>query len=117
MPDAVKEMAKSTAIDQKKEGWLFTLDYPSYVPFMKYAAHRELRKQLYIAFGSRGFKGDEYDNQEVLLSIARLRHQRATLLGYETYAHYVLEERMAKTPDTVFDFITKVIRQGKAFSN
>ena len=66
---------------------------------MTYASNRELRKKLAIAAGSKAFKGNEYDNQDTILQIVKLRHERANLLGYKTHSHFVLEERMAKTPE------------------
>ncbi|MEM9144154.1 MAG: M3 family metallopeptidase, partial [Bacteroidota bacterium] len=113
LPDGAKEMAAQLAKSKDLEGWLITLDYPSYVPFMKYAQNRELRKRLSQAFGSKAFKGDALDNQENVLQIARLRHERAQLLGYATHAHCVLEERMAETPETVFDFLNELLEKAK----
>ncbi|WP_431130494.1 M3 family metallopeptidase, partial [Flagellimonas flava] len=74
-----------------KDGWVITLDYPSYIPFMTYADNRELRKELSLGFGSKGFHGDDLDNQENVLQIVPLRHKRANLLGYPTHADFVLE--------------------------
>lgn len=113
LPDGVKEAAAQLAKSKNKEGWLITLDYPSYIPFMKYAENRELRKKLAMAFGSKGFHGDELDNQENVLQIVRLRHERAQLLGYETHAHFVLEERMAETPHNVLDFLNELLEKAK----
>lgn len=105
LPENVIEDAKGLANKEGKDGYIFTLQYPSYVPFMKYAENRELRKTMALAFGSRCFKGDEYDNQAHVLKIANLRYERAQLLGYKTHAHFVLEERMAKNPETVNSFL------------
>ena len=101
---AAAEEAKSRA----KEGWMFTLDFPSYQAVMKYADDRELRKEMYLAFNSKAFKGDSLDNKEIVLSIAKHRLQRAKLLGYSTHAHFVLEERMAKSPEKVHDFLQQL---------
>src|SRR5690606_29181061 len=90
-----------------------TLDYPSYIPFMKYAENRELRKELSIAFGSKGFHNDELDNQENIVKIVSLRHERANLLGYPTHAHFVLEERMAENPEKVMDFLNELLQKAK----
>ncbi|MCB1555695.1 MAG: M3 family metallopeptidase [Alphaproteobacteria bacterium] len=84
--------------------WLFTLDVPSYAPFMQFADRRDLREKLWRAFSNRAY-GDAYDNCATLLEIVRLRHERAQLLGYQTHAHFVLEERMAERPETVEDFL------------
>lgn len=105
LPESIIESAEELAIAKERDGYIFTLEYPSYVPFMKYAQNRQLRKKMAMAFGSRCFKGNKYDNQEIVLKIANLRHQRAQLLGYETHAHFVLEERMAKNPETVNTFL------------
>jgi len=113
LPEGAKEMAAQLAKSKKKEGWLITLDYPSYIPFMKYAKNRELRKKLSLAFGSKAFKGDELDNQENVLKIANLRHERANLLGYETHAHFVLEERMAENPEKVHSFLNELLEKAK----
>ncbi|MDT0607900.1 M3 family metallopeptidase [Croceitalea rosinachiae] len=113
MPEGAKEAAAQLAKSKEKEGWLITLDYPSYIPFMKYAKNRELRKQLSLAFGSKGFKGDELDNQKNVLTISRLRHERANLLGYQTHAHFVLEERMAETPEKVVSFLNELLEKAK----
>ena len=103
------EAAKQLAVEKNKEGWLITLDYPSYVPFMTYAKNRGLRKKLALAFGQKGFQNDALDNQEIVLKITQLRFKRAQLLGYETHAHFVLEERMAKTPETVQNFLEDLL--------
>ncbi|QLG46011.1 M3 family metallopeptidase [Costertonia aggregata] len=113
LPDGAKEAAAQLAKSKDKEGWLITLDYPSYIPFMKYAKNRELRKELSLAFGSKGFHGDELDNQKIVLKIAKLRHERANLLGYETHAHFVLEERMAETPEKVHSFLNELLEKAK----
>ncbi|GAL72891.1 dipeptidyl carboxypeptidase Dcp [Jejuia pallidilutea] len=113
LPDGAKEAAKQLAESKEKEGWLFTLDYPSYIPFVTYADNRELRKQLSIAAGSKGFKGDKLDNQQHVLDIAKLRHERANLLGYKTHAHFVLEERMAETPKNVEKFLNELLEKAK----
>ncbi|PCJ94610.1 MAG: peptidase M3 [Flavobacteriaceae bacterium] len=113
LPEGEKEAAAQLAKTKELTGWLVTLDYPSYIPFMKYASNRELRKELSLAFGSKGFKGDALDNQENVLKIAKLRHERANLLGYTTHAHFVLEERMAKTPEKVISFLNELLDKAK----
>jgi Zn-dependent oligopeptidase len=113
LPEGVIEMAAQTAKEKKIEGWVFTLDYPSYVPFVTYADNRELRKNISIAFGKRAFNDNEFDNQTTILEIVNLRHKRAQLLGYSSHAHFVLEERMAKTPKKVFDFLNELLEKAK----
>jgi peptidyl-dipeptidase Dcp len=113
LPDGTIEAAKQFAESKEKEGWLFSLDYPSYIPFVTYADNRELRKKMTLAAGSKGFKNDDLDNQEIVLQIVKLRHERANLLGYKTHAHFVLEERMAKTPQNVLDFSNELLEKAK----
>lgn len=113
LPDGAIEAAKQLAESKEKDGWIFTLDYPSYIPFMTYADNRALRKKLAIASGKKAFKGDKFDNQENVLTIAKLRFERAQLLGYKTHAHFVLEERMAKTPEKVNSFLNELLEKAK----
>ncbi|NUY80770.1 M3 family metallopeptidase [Flavobacterium sp. MAH-1] len=113
LPEGVIEAAAETAKSLEKDGWIFTLDYPSYVPFMTYADNRELRKKLAIAFGSKGFRNNELDNQQIVLKIAKLRFERAKLLGYETHAHFVLEERMAESPAKVKTFLEELLAKAR----
>ena len=77
LPEGAKEAAKQLAESKEKEGWLITLDYPSYIPFMTYADNRELRNNSLVAFGSKAFKNDDLDNQEIVIKIANLRFERA----------------------------------------
>ena len=86
-----------TAKEKELEGWLFTLHAPSYIPFMKYADNRELREKMYRAYASRGNRDNQYDNKEVIRKMVTLRLEKAQLLGYPTYAEYVLTDRMAQT--------------------
>ncbi|WP_282179164.1 M3 family metallopeptidase [Maribacter stanieri] len=114
LPEGEKEAAAQLAISKGKEdGWMITLDYPSYIPFMKYAKNRELRKELSMAFGSKAFHNDKLDNQENVLEIAKLRFERANLLGYKTHANFVLEERMAQTPEKVHSFLNELLSKAK----
>lgn len=113
LPESFKDEAALLAASKEKKGWIFTLEYPSYLPFMKYAKNRDLRKKMALAFGSKGFHGDELDNQENVLQIAKLRYKRAQLLGYKTHAHFVLEERMAETPDKVNNFLEEILEKAK----
>ncbi len=109
LPDFVKEGAKAAAKKAKKEGYVFTLHAPSYGPFLQYADNRELRKKLWLAYNKRGFNGDKYDNQEIVKKMVQLRYEKAQLLGYQTWANYVLEERMAETPEKVLEFETNLL--------
>lgn len=113
LPEGALEEAHSLAKSQDKEGWIFTLDSPSYLPFVTYADNRELRKKMAIASGARGFQNNEFDNQEIVLKIAKLRFDRAQILGYATHAHFVLEERMAESPEKVKSFTTDLLAKAK----
>ena len=113
LPEGTIEAARLLAKEKEKEGWIFTLDHPSYIPFLTYADNRELRKKMAIAFGARSFQNNEFDNQENVLKIAKLRFERANLLGYKTHAHFVLEERMAQNPEKVFSFLNDLLAKAK----
>jgi len=113
LPQGAKDAAAQLAKSKEKEGWLITLQYPSYIPFMKYAKNRKLRKKLALAFGSKGFHQDALDNQQNVLKITNLRHERAQLLGYESHAHFVLEERMAESPENVLNFLNELLEKAK----
>lgn len=113
LPEGIIEAAHQTAVEKELDGWVFTLDHPSYLPFMTYADNRELRKELSIAFGARGFHNDDLDNRKIVLEIVNLRHERAMLLGYKSHAHFVLEERMAETPEKVMDFLLDLKEKAK----
>ena len=113
LPEDSIESAASLAKSKNKEGWIFTLDHPSYLPFVTYAENRELRKELAIAAGKKAFRKNEFDNRENVKRIAQLRHERANLLGYKTHAHFVLEERMAQNPDNVKSFLNDLLSKAK----
>jgi Zn-dependent oligopeptidase len=113
LPEGTVEAAKALAKSKELEGWIFTLDHPSYLPFVTYAENRELRKEIAIAAGKKAFQNNEFDNQEITLKIAKLRFERANLLGYETHSHFVLEERMAQNPDKVKSFLNDLLVKAK----
>ncbi|MCG1037568.1 M3 family metallopeptidase [Polaribacter sargassicola] len=113
LPESAKEAAKEIAKSKNKEGYIFTLDYPSYIPFLTYADNRELRKKMAIAAGKKAFQDNEFNNEEIVLEIVNLRQKRANLLGYKTHAHFVLEERMAETPEKVIEFSNNLLKKAK----
>lgn len=113
LPDGVIEAAKNLADQQEKQGWIFTLDYPSYLPFVTYAKNRELRKEIAIANGKKGFQKNDYNNEEIVFKIVKLRNQRAQLLGYKNHASFVLEERMAQNPEKVLSFLNDLLVKAK----
>jgi peptidyl-dipeptidase Dcp len=113
LPEGAKEAAKHLAESKGKTGWIISLDYPSYIPFMTYADNRIHRENLSKAFGSKCFKKDSLDNQDIVKRIAQLRFERAQLLGYKTHAHFVLEQRMAETPEKVTEFLNDLLEKAK----
>ncbi len=113
IPEYALTAAAEEAKNKKKEGWVFTLDFPSYSAVMKYSENRELRKEIYTAFNSKAFKADKLDNRKIVLEIARLRNQRAKLLGYPSHAKLILEERMAKSPEKVKTFLSDLLEKAK----
>ena len=115
LPEFVRTMAAETAAEKGLEGWAFTLQAPSYSPFMKYSQNRELRKQLWIAYNSRAV-GGEFDNSDIVKQIIDLRIKIANILGYETYADYALEDRMAKTTPTVNEFIKNLLEPSMKYA-
>ena len=115
LPEYVKTMAAETAKEKGLEGWAFTLQYPSFSPFMKYSENRELRRQLWTAYNSRAI-GGENDNTEIVKQIVDLRIKIANILGYETYADYALEERMAKSRTTVNEFIKNLLEPSMKYA-
>ena len=115
LPEFVKTMGAETAAEKGLEGWAFTLDYPSYGPFLKYSTNRELRKQIWMAYNTRAI-GGENDNTEIVKKIVDLRIKIANILGYETYADYALEERMAKNKKTVDEFVMQLLKPSMEFA-
>ena len=113
LPDGTKEMAASLAKSKNLEGWVFTLDFPSYLPFVTYVENRELRKEIAIAAGKKAFQNNEFNNKENVKRIVELRHKRANLLGYESHSHFVLEERMAENPEKVQSFLNDLLVKAK----
>lgn len=113
LPEGAKEAARMLAREQASDGWVFTLDFPSYVPFMTYIENRELRERLAKEFGKRGFQKNENDNQQTVLELVNLRKDRANLLGYASHADFVLEERMAEKPKKVLAFLNEMLSKSK----
>ena len=115
LPEYAKVMGAETAKEKGLEGWAFTLDYPSFGPFMKYSKVRNLREDMWKAYNSRAL-GGEFDNSEVVKTIVDLRIKMANILGYETWADYQLEERMAKNRNTVNEFISQLLVPSMEFA-
>ncbi len=109
LPDAVISAASEEALKNELEGkWVFTLQKPSMIPFLQYAENRALREKLYRGYFMRGDNGNEYDNNSILSQMVELREEKAKLLGFQNHASYVIDINMAKTPETVYEFLDKL---------
>jgi len=109
LPDGVIAAAAEAAAERGHEGkWVITLHKPSWIPFLQYSERRDLREKIYTAVMMMGNNGNAYDNKEILSRIAVLRVQKANLLGYPTYAHYVLDDNMAETPENVYKLLDQI---------
>lgn len=113
LPAFVREAAAIEAKSKNLQGWVFTLNAPSYLAFMKYADNRSLREKMYRAYSKRGFNNNDKDNQALIQNIVNLRLKLSKLLGYNSYAAYILEDRMAATPDKVNDFLGNLLTESK----
>ena len=116
LPAGVVEAAAALAKNEGKKGWVFSLHFPSYMPFMKYADNRELRKQMFMAYSKRGNQDNENDNKEIIKKMVSLRLRKANLLGYNTHADYVLEKSMATSTDTVTEFLEELLEASYDFA-
>ena len=108
LPEGIIEAAHEEAVNSGREGWIFTLHYPSYIPFMQYSAKRNLREKMYRAYSSRAFLKKRNDNRDIVKKIINLRKEKATLLGFSNYAEYVLQDRMLDTPEKVNNFLDEL---------
>ena len=114
LPPSAIDYASDTAKETGDEGkWVVNLQFPSFIPFMKYSSRRDLRETLYMASATKACKGNEFDNQDIVKEIAGLRLKRANLLGYKSHADYVLERRMAKSETVVTDFMDDLLEKAK----
>lgn len=109
LPNTAREAAHLAAKEKGKEGWLFNLDFPSYSPFMTYSSQRELRKKMFMARGTECTHNNEYNNLEICKQLVNLRRELAQLLGYDTYADYVLKQRMASNVGNVYKLLNDLI--------
>lgn len=109
LPESIREAAALRAKEKGKTGWLFNLSAPSYMPFMRYSALRELREKMYREYMNIGNKGDEYDNKEIIRKIVNIRLEIARLMGYANYADYKLKHTMAKTPARVYKLLNELL--------
>ena len=116
IPEPILEQFAEEAKERNLEGYVITLQYPSYLPAMTYAENRELRKELALANGKKSFDGGDLDNQNLIKEIINLRHEKAQLLGYKNYAEYVLEERMAQSPTKVQEFLNELLEKASPYA-
>ena len=115
IPEAILAQYEEEAKERNLEGYVITLQFPSLLPVLTYAENRELRKELAIANGKKSFDGGEFDNQNLIKELVQLRQEKAQLLGYKSFADYVLEERMAKSPQKVLEFLNELLTKAKPF--
>ena len=116
LPDTAKEAAAQTAKEKEKDGWIFTLDYPSYSPFMTYSTMRNLRKDMYMARNTECTHDNSENNLEICKKLINLRREVAQLLGFDTYADYVLKHRMASSVDNVYKLLNDLIEAYKPYA-
>ena len=109
LPESARQMAAHAAQEQNKEGWIFTLDFPSYSPFLTYSTKRELREKLYMAKNTEGIHDNSENNLAICTRLINIRRELAQLLGHETYADYVLEHRMASSVKNVYKLFNDLI--------
>ena len=110
VPDNIIEDGCNGGCSRNRKGWIFTLHFPSYIPFMQYSEKRELREKMYRAYSSRGFRGNEYDNREIIIRIVNLRLEMARLLGFKNFAEMILGDRMADTQSKVEKFLEELFK-------
>ncbi len=116
IPEAILEQYREEAKCRELEGYVITLHIPSYLPAMTYAENRDLRKELAGAYGKKSFNNNEFDNQELIREIVALKQEKAKLLGYSNYSEFVLEERMAKSPDQVLNFLNELMEKARPYA-
>ncbi len=116
LPDGIVEAAAEEAKNSGREGWIFTLHFPSYIPFMQYSAKRHLREEMYRAYSSRAYGKEKNDNREIVEKMVSLRRELAKLLGFKNYAEFILQDRMLDSPYKVMDFLEKLHRYARKYA-
>lgn len=111
IPEPILEAAAENASREKLDGWVFTTQKPLWIPFLQFAENRELRESMYKAYYNRGNNGDEYDNNQIIKNILKLRLDKAKLLGYNTFADYQLNDKMAKTPQAAYNLLMTIWKE------
>jgi len=113
LPESARQMAAATAQEKGKEGWIFTLDFPSMSPFMTYTTQRDLREKMYMAKNTECIKDNDANNIEICKRLINLRREMAQLLGHETYADFVMKKRMATNVENVYNLLNNLIKAYK----
>ena len=116
VPNGAREASSILAKEKGKKGWLINMQIPSFLPFLKYSENRDLRKKIKLSYESRCFLNSNFNNEENVLKISKLRYQRAQLLGYATHADFVLEESMAKNPSKVLSFLNELLDKAMPYA-
>lgn len=116
VPQDILAQYAADATERNLEGWVITLQYPSYIPAMTYAENRALREELFLTNGKKSFDNGAFDNQQLIKEIIRLRKEKAEILGYSNFADFVLEERMAKSPTKVLNFLDELLHKAKPYA-
>lgn len=120
LPESCLALAAQTAKNNDKDGWLFTLEFPSYMPVMQYSDNADLRKEIYEAYATRasdkGPNANEFDNSQIMVELLRFRTEKAKLLGFDSYAHYSLATKMAENPDEVLRFLNDLAERTKTYA-
>lgn len=116
IPESILSQYQAEAQERGQEGYAITLKYPSFIPLMTYAENRNLREELYLANGMKAFDGGEWDNQNLIKEIINLRQEKAEVLGYQTFADFVLEERMAKSSASVVNFLNELLEKATPYA-
>jgi len=116
IPEDIMNQYSEEAKKRNLSGWVVTLQHPSYIPFITYCKNRKLREELFLAYGKKSFDGGEFDNQNLIKEIVELRSRKARLLGYSNFASFVLEDRMAKSPEKVKKFLLDLLEKAKPYA-
>lgn len=116
LPEGIVETAAEEAENSGREGWVFTLHFPSYIPFMQYSAKRKLREKMYRAYSSRAFKKEKNDNRGLIRNIINLRREKANMLGFDNYAEFILEDRMLDSAAKVMSFLRELFGESRKYA-
>lgn len=116
LPEGIVEAAADEALNSGREGWLFTLHFPSYIPFMQYSSRRNLREKMFRAYSSRAYRKEKNDNRDIVRRIVNLRREKALLMSYANYAEFILDDRMLDSPHRVMEFLEDLYGASRKFA-